>query len=120
MQWPWILLLLAVGFMLYIAMRKGMSSEPLPEGPNRLIIDARSSGEFQSGHVPGAVHIPHTDVTRMAKTIGDKNRAVIVYCASGMRSSSAVQRLKQMGYIGVVNGGGVYSVAQRLGVTLVR
>ena len=120
MEWPWIVILLVLGIGVFLMMRRVGASDPLPDAPNRLVIDARSPSEFVSGHIPGAQNVPYDDVARMAKLIGDKDRAVIVYCLSGSRSGVAVRKLRQMGFTAIANGGGVYGLARNLGVTLVR
>jgi phage shock protein E len=68
------------------------------------IIDVRSRGEFASGHFSGAVNIPLDELSGKVSTIGSKDQAVVVYCASGMRSSSAVGVLKAAGFGNVENG----------------
>jgi phage shock protein E len=68
------------------------------------IIDVRTKGEFQGGHIKGSQNIPlDTLKAHMAKL--DKNKPVIVCCASGMRSGSAKGILKANGFVEVHNGG---------------
>jgi phage shock protein E len=47
-----------------------------------LILDARSRDAFARGHIEGAVNLPLTDFTAqsLAKTIGDPNRRLLIYC----------------------------------------
>lgn len=69
------------------------------------IIDVRSREEFRNGHIAGAVNIPlPTLAGNLAKV--SKERPVIVCCASGMRSASALGLLKMEGYKKLYNGGG--------------
>jgi phage shock protein E len=73
------------------------------------VVDVRSPAEFQTGAYPGAVNIPLD--TLSARMVGlSKNTPVIVYCASGMRSSAAAKILKEAGFIDVTNGGGLSSM----------
>lgn len=67
------------------------------------IIDVRTKGEFNSGHLKGSVNIPLNVLESNLKKI-DKSKPVITCCASGMRSASAKSILKAKGY-DVVNGG---------------
>lgn len=71
------------------------------------IVDVRSPDEFGSGAYPGAVNIP---LRALGGRIGEipRDRPVIVYCASGMRSASAVHALKRAGFADVVNAGGLH------------
>lgn len=62
-----------------------------------LLLDVRTPTEFSGGHLPGAVNVP---VGELARRLGEvpKDRPVIAYCQSGMRSSSAVRLLRARGY----------------------
>jgi phage shock protein E len=71
-----------------------------------IIVDVRSVGEFNGGHIAGAINIP---VDTLAKNLGklkDKNQVIITCCASGMRSGAAKSLLESNGYTNVYNGGG--------------
>jgi rhodanese-related sulfurtransferase len=69
-----------------------------------VILDVRTKGEFQSGHVKGSVNIP---LQNLSGHIGklDKKKTIITCCASGMRSASAKGLLKSNGFQEVHNGG---------------
>ncbi len=72
-----------------------------------LVIDVRTPHEFQGGAYPGAVNIPLDELPKYLHELGSKSREIIVYCASGARSSYAKQLLNQQGYTNVRNGGGI-------------
>ncbi len=74
-----------------------------------VIIDVRSQGEFEGGHVKGAKNIPLQHISSQIASIKKLNIPVIVCCASGMRSTQANSILKQNG-IDCINGGGWQSV----------
>ena len=63
-----------------------------------LLLDVRSPGEFNSGHVDGALNIPVGELQSRLKELDDKDRAVVVYCASGVRSKSASSLLREHGF----------------------
>ena len=70
------------------------------------IVDVRTPDEFRDGAYPGAKNIPLGDLgTRMGEI--PKDKPVILYCASGARSSSAARAMKQAGYADVTNAGGL-------------
>ena len=71
------------------------------------IVDVRSPGEYGSGAYPGAVNIP---LQALGARLGEipRDRPVVVYCASGMRSASAARVLAHAGYADVVNAGGLH------------
>lgn len=76
-------------------------------------IDVRSPDEYATGHVDGAVNIPHTEIAnRIAEVTEDKDKRLYLYCRSGRRSGVATDALQQMGYGNVVNLGG-YEDAQK-------
>lgn len=80
-----------------------------------LVIDARSQGEFATGHIQGAVNIPHTVIDRqIGGHAKSKEEPIVVYCHSGMRSSHARKVLLHMGYTQVVNGGSLRSMQNTL------
>lgn len=77
------------------------------------IIDVRTKGEFQSGHIKGSKNIPLQSLQNNMKKIR-KDKPVITCCASGMRSGSAKSMLKANGYSEVYNGGGWMSLRNKI------
>lgn len=64
-----------------------------------LILDVRSESEFDRGHVPGAIHIPHTDLTqRLSELEGWQEKPVVVYCETGGRARNAATLLQARGF----------------------
>ncbi|MBK7098250.1 MAG: rhodanese-like domain-containing protein [Sphingobacteriales bacterium] len=73
------------------------------------LVDVRTTGEFRSGSVKGAVNIPlNTLQSNLSKFKNKKN--VVVFCASGMRSSQAKAILSRNGVPNVHNGGAWHKV----------
>ncbi len=68
------------------------------------IVDVRTPGEYKGGHIKGSVNIPLSQLTREAK-LPDKQTPLIVCCASGLRSGSALRELRKLGFKQVYNGG---------------
>jgi phage shock protein E len=71
-----------------------------------IIVDVRTPEEFRDGAYPGAKNIPLSD---LGPRLGEipKDKPVVLYCASGARSSSAARAMKQAGYADVINAGGL-------------
>jgi rhodanese-related sulfurtransferase len=67
-----------------------------------VILDVRTAGVFQGGFIAGAKNIP---VDELAASLGtlDKSKPVLVYCATGNRSVTAMQILQGAGFTKVYN-----------------
>ena len=78
-----------------------------------VIIDVRSAGEFQSGHIKGSKNIPLNVISSKINDIKKLNKPVIACCASGMRSAQATSILKSNG-IDAMNGGGWSSLQNKV------
>lgn len=61
------------------------------------VIDVRSQGEYDLGHIPGAVNVP-VDTLQTAAANWDRSATYVVYCATGARSAQAVEIMKSMGF----------------------
>lgn len=74
-------------------------------------IDVRSAGEFDSGHIEGALNIVYSDIVDGVREQGiDKDDQIMLYCRSGRRSGIATDALQQAGWSGAVNRGGYKSL----------
>ncbi|MEI2739744.1 MAG: rhodanese-like domain-containing protein [Chitinophagaceae bacterium] len=69
------------------------------------VLDVRTSGEFQSGHIKNALQADWTQSKQFADRIQyvDKNKPVYVYCLAGGRSASAAEWMRSNGFKKVVN-----------------
>lgn len=70
------------------------------------LLDVRTLSEFNSGHLPGALHVPVDALALHLSLIHELQRPIIIYCHSGFRSGLAVEFLQQHGIEGAINGGG--------------
>ena len=52
------------------------------------IVDVRSVEEYESGHVPGAVNIPHKELPDRLGEV-DTSEGVVLYCMVGPRARKA-------------------------------
>ena len=75
-----------------------------------LIVDVRTPMEFMMGAYPGAINVGLDELAARASEFGGLDREIIVYCASGARSSYAKRVLEQIGYKNVRNGGGLHDM----------
>ena len=69
-----------------------------------IIIDVREDNEWNTVHIPGAIHIPLAQLsTRLTELQPYKNTAIITQCRSGARSAKALDILKSAGFSHVQN-----------------
>lgn len=67
-----------------------------------VILDVRSEQEFASGHVPGAINVPHDQLSDRLASLGlAPDAEVVVYCESGRRAGRVEDELRQAGYSAV-------------------
>lgn len=62
------------------------------------VVDVRTPEEFATGHVPGALNIPHDQMQKRHAEIGAPSTPVLLYCRSGRRSGLAGQTLRSVGF----------------------
>jgi phage shock protein E len=79
-----------------------------------IILDVRSKSEYAGGHIKGSINISVDTLRNNLGKLKDKNKPIITCCASGMRSASAKSILASSGYTQVFNGGGWYSLQNKL------
>jgi phage shock protein E len=76
--------------------------ERLQARAEMLVLDVRTAREFHTGHVPGAVNIPHTELAkRLPEIVGYQNKAVVIYCETGGRASTATRVLREAGFASI-------------------
>lgn len=73
------------------------------------IVDVRSRDEFAGGAYPNATNIPVQELMQRLNEF-ERDKPIVVYCASGGRSGMAAQILKANGYHDVLNGGGLWDM----------
>jgi len=72
-------------------------------GPNRpIVVDVRTTREYDSGHIDGAVHIPLGELARRASEL-PRDRTIATICEGGYRSSLAASVLSRVGIDRLVN-----------------
>ena len=77
--------------------------------PVDVVIDVRSHLEFWLGHLKGAICIPGSALPEAMSKHPEiaKDARILVYCASGARSATAVGMLRAQGYRSVTDAGGI-------------
>lgn len=73
-----------------------------------IILDVREQEEYDEGHIPGAILIPHGQIPEKAEQLlQDKDQLLLVYCRSGRRSKIAAESLVELGYTNIMEFGGI-------------
>jgi rhodanese-related sulfurtransferase len=101
----WPLLALIVWFVYkWWAAKQVVSMLPELRQNGAVFVDVRSPAEFASGNAPGSINIPLNELPSRLVEL-PKDRDVVVFCASGSRSSMAKMVLKTKGFQKVHNAG---------------
>jgi rhodanese-related sulfurtransferase len=67
--------------------------------PDFIILDVRTSSEFQDGHIEGALNID-VNLVSFSEEVEqlDRNATYLVYCRSGNRSRTALATMEDLGF----------------------
>lgn len=69
-----------------------------------LLIDVRSPEEYASGHIPGAINIPHKSIVNYLSELQEhKDKPIILYCRSGRRARLAMRVLQEHDFTDVMH-----------------
>jgi rhodanese-related sulfurtransferase len=79
--------------------------ELMQEEPELQLLDVRTPAEVAGGIIKGAkvINIKDADFLTKAAAQLDKTKPILVYCASGKRSSSAIAQMKDNGFTMLYN-----------------
>ena len=68
-----------------------------------IVLDVRERDAYESGHIPGAFHLPRGQLElRVNDELKDPTRRILVCCEFGRISTLATATLRSMGYSGAV------------------
>ncbi len=84
------------------------AKEMMDSDDSIIILDVRTQEEYDTDHIPGAILIPYTEITKTVdELIPDHSSTILLYCRSGRRSSIAASDLVDLGYSNVYDFGGI-------------
>ncbi len=92
---------------------KQITPRELDQKKGMMILDVRTDKEYEQGHIPGAVHVPLSDIGDKVKKL-KKDKDLVVYCRSGNQSIWAIKRLMGMGYKNLYNLKGGFGAWKRI------
>ncbi|CAB1055406.1 hypothetical protein D1BOALGB6SA_139 [Olavius sp. associated proteobacterium Delta 1] len=80
-----------------------------------IILDVRTPGEYKRGHLNNSVLIPVQEIQNRYRELGtNKDREILIYCATGNRSTVASKILIDSGFKHIVNmRGGIYDWSKK-------
>ena len=82
-----------------------------------LLVDVREQAEYAQSHILNARWVPLSQIdARLAEIEKFKDKPVIVYCASGNRSSAAAAALRKSGFSNVSNLSGGFAAWRQAGL----
>jgi len=83
---------------------QGELADRIGTGGAPLILDVRARSEFESGHIPGAINIPHSELPRRVGELGPgSDQEIVVYCEGGGRATRAASELRHAGFSPVLH-----------------
>ena len=99
------------------ALREALGPNPAAAPPSApQLIDVREHDEYVQGYIPGARWIPRGYLElRIEDAVPDRDRHVVIYCASGTRSVLAARSLRELGYTRVSSLTGGFGTWKRAG-----
>jgi rhodanese-related sulfurtransferase len=92
---------------------KQISPKELDQKKGIVLLDVRTDKEYEQGHIPGAIHIPYSEIGERIKKL-KKDKELVVFCQNGSKSIWAIKRLMGMGYKNLSNLKGGYNAWKRI------
>ena len=68
-----------------------------------VFLDTREIEEFETSHIPGAIHTGYNNFDINKWTYLNKNTPIVVYCSVGYRSEKIAEQFLKKGYSNVKN-----------------
>ena len=90
---------------------KGLSPTEATIWMNRrkaAVLDLRPEDAFKAGHLPGAKHIPSSEIAaKIEKLKLDRKNPLILVCETGVSSRKAITEVQKLGFaeVGALDGG---------------
>jgi len=90
--------------------------DKLRSDKKNIVLDVRTSKEFESGHIPGAINIDWNgpDFEKKVNEL-DKGKTYLLHCAAGGRSAKASDKLTKLNFKSVYNLEGGFRAWEKAG-----
>jgi rhodanese-related sulfurtransferase len=93
----------------------GVAAQRLSSPAPPLVLDVRSAREHDAKRIPGAISVPLNHLSERAPAL-PSDRAILVHCAGGYRSSIAASILQRLGFTNVTELAGGIAAWQASGL----
>lgn len=126
MKWCFFLALILSGCVVSIyAQSSSISVDDFEQTMNKSavqLLDVRTAAEYQKIHLPKSLQADWLNQKQFIDRIQhlDKNKPVLLYCASGIRSGEAMQWMKHQGFSWLANLEGGLSAWHKAGKNLIK
>ncbi|MCI7550972.1 MAG: FAD-dependent oxidoreductase [Actinomycetaceae bacterium] len=86
--------------------------EITPLDDDAIVLDVRTRREYASGHLPGAINIPHTELRGRINELRERSagKTLAVMCAAGVRSWIAYSVVRAEGFDATMLSGGMQTL----------
>ena len=92
----------------YRSIAQDAAAEILAGEGDFILLDVRTEDEYAQGHIPGAICVPNETIgEEPPEQLPELRQTILVYCRSGRRSKEASAKLAAMGYVNVIEFGGI-------------
>jgi rhodanese-related sulfurtransferase len=82
--------------------------EIMDENDDYIVLDVRTAEEYNQGHIPNAINIANEIIEdTVLDILPNKEQLILIYCRSGNRSKQATKKLKDLGYLNLIEFGGI-------------
>ena len=88
-------------------MTQELAYDLMRTGADVVLIDVRTTAEFERAHIPESISFPLSRIEQDAMETFSLDTTLLVICQSGNRSAEAVQLLTDLGFTNVYDIGGI-------------
>jgi len=90
----------------YVTLKPDDFKVKIEQTVNPCVIDVRSAGDFEFGHISGAINLNHNElqfISELKRQCSNTDDPIFVYCNLGKTSKLAAQKIVENGFTNVYN-----------------
>ncbi len=93
------------------------AAEIIENNPEYIVLDVRTKGEFNSGHIADALQINYSNPNFKTQLKAlDPEKTYVVHCRSGHRSMGAIKQMKSIGMSKIIHMDGGFNAWKAAGL----